>query len=106
MKHSKPVDSSVPRGIEVKVLNALLDDLRKRGIWAERHSYSIRMIYSEALVASLHLYPGFGEAVLRLYGNRESNEYVLSAVRELVTKYLPDFNLKVVFLRHIVPGED
>ncbi|MEM1773435.1 MAG: hypothetical protein QXQ71_06405, partial [Desulfurococcaceae archaeon] len=63
----------LPIGISVKVLNSIVDELRKRGLWAERHSYSIRIMYNGEFVASLHIYPGFNEAVLRLYGSEESN---------------------------------
>jgi hypothetical protein len=81
----------LPKGIPVSKLNNLVEYLRKRGIWAERHSYSIRMIYRGAIVASLHLYPGYSEAVLRLYGDEESNNVVEEVVKEALVTYLPEY---------------
>ncbi len=85
----------IPRGISVKKLNNFLEDLRKQGLWAERHSYSIRIMYNGKFVASLHLYPGFNEAVLRLYGDVEVNNMVQEVVYKTVSRYLPDFKLKI-----------
>jgi hypothetical protein len=81
----------LPKGIPVSKLNNLVEYLRKRGIWAERHSYSIRMIYRGAIVASLHLYPGYSEAVLRLYGDEESNNVVEEVVKEALVAYFPEY---------------
>lgn len=89
-----------PRGIDVKVLNNLIHELRTRGLWAERHSYSIRIAYNGLFVASLHLYPGFNEAVLRLYGCNDANRRVQSEVELLIKKYFPDYVLRVVILEH------
>lgn len=87
----------LPIGINVKVLNNIVYELRSKNLWAERHSYSIRIMYNGRFVASLHIYPGFNEAALRLYGSEESNEMVLSAVKELFTKYLPHYSLKATY---------
>ncbi|QOR95017.1 hypothetical protein IMZ38_03735 [Thermosphaera chiliense] len=85
-----------PRGIPVKVLNKLVEELNQRGLYAERHSYSIRMMYQGRFVASLHLYPGFNQAVLRVYGESERiNKTVEEVVEELVKKYLGDLELNV-----------
>jgi len=82
------------KSIDVKRLNRLINELRKRGLWAERHSYSIRIIYNNTIVASLHLYPGFNEAVLRLYGDSVDN-YVYSTVSRVLREVLGDFKLIV-----------
>jgi len=87
------------KGIDVKKLNKLVDELRKRDLWAERHSYSIRIIYNGLIVASLHIYPGFNEAVLRLYGDNTSDRYVQSVVSEVLSQVLEDVKLKVVKIR-------
>jgi uncharacterized membrane protein len=87
------------KGIDVKKLNKLVDELRKRDLWAERHSYSIRIIYNGLIVASLHIYPGFNEAVLRLYGDNTSDRYVQSVVGEVLSQVLEDVKLKVVKIR-------
>lgn len=88
----------LPIGINVKVLNNIVDELRKRGLWAERHSYSIRIMYNGEFVASLHIYPGFNEAALKLYGSEESNKIVLSCVKELFTKYLVNYSIRVTYI--------
>lgn len=85
----------LPVGINVRVLNALVSYLRTDKIWAERHAYSIRIMYENRLTASLHLYPGYGLAVLRLYGDSEANEYVLSRVSMAVESFLPGFRLEI-----------
>ncbi len=85
-----------PRGIPVKVLNKLVEELNHRSLYAERHSYSIRMMHNGKFVASLHLYPGFNEAVLRVYGESEGvNRLVVEVVRELVREHLKDLELIV-----------
>ena len=88
----------LPVGIDVRILNKIVNELRNRGLWAERHSYSIRIMHNGKFVASLHIYPGFNEVVLKLYGSRESNEITLSATKEVFTKYLPSYNLVIRFL--------
>lgn len=88
------------RGVDVKTLNNLVRELRARGLWAERHSYSIRIAYSGLFVASLHLYPGFNEAVLRLYGHEDANRHVQKEVESLIKKYFPGYILRVVILEH------
>jgi len=52
-------------------------------------------MYNGKFVASLHLYPGFNEAVLRLYGDVEVNNMVQEVVYKTVSRYLPDFKLKI-----------
>lgn len=88
----------LPKGIDIKRLNNLVNELRTRGLWAERHSYSIRLMYNNAIIASLHLYPGFNEAELRLYGG-SINGYVQRVVVEVLSKHLPDFIVKIQVLR-------
>lgn len=85
----------LPVGISVRVLNNMVNYLRINGIWAERHAYSIRLIYNGKLTASLHLYPGYGLAVLRLYGDPYANNYVSVKVSEAVEKFLPGYRLEV-----------
>jgi len=52
-------------------------------------------MYNGKFVASLHLYPGFNEAVLRLYGDVEVNNMVQEVVYKTVSRYLPDFKIKI-----------
>lgn len=87
-------DNVFIRSIDVKRLNRLVNELRKRGLWAERHSYSIRIIYNNIIVASLHLYPGFNEAILRLYGGFIDN-YVYNIISRVLREVLGDFKLVV-----------
>lgn len=84
------------KGINVKTLNKIVEDLRALDLWAERHSYSIRIMHGKFFVASLHLYPGFNEAVLKLYGDREVNSYVKEQVELIIRKHLPDHKVKVM----------
>lgn len=90
----------LPMGISTKRLNNFINELRSHGLWAERHSYSIRIMYRDKIVASLHLYPGFNKAVLRLYGDDQENKYVLLNVTKSIDKYLPGFKIEVYILRH------
>ncbi|MEM1628388.1 MAG: hypothetical protein QXP02_01795 [Desulfurococcaceae archaeon] len=85
-------------GINNRVLNNFVKELRDRGIWAERHSYSIRLMYKETIVASLHLYPGFNKAILKLYGGDIIDEYVENNVKIAMLKFLPTFHLDIVKL--------
>lgn len=90
--------SMLPVGIDVRVLNKIVNELRELDLWAERHSYSIRIMHKDMFVASLHLYPGYNEAVLRLYGG-EANKHVQNVVRAVLEKYLPNFRLITIELR-------
>ncbi|MEM4718369.1 MAG: hypothetical protein QXE81_06425 [Desulfurococcaceae archaeon] len=90
----------LPVGISTRRLNNLINELRSMGIWAERHSYSIRVMYRDKIVASLHLYPGFNTAVLRLYGDKQENDHVLLSVTRSISKHLPGFKIEVYILRH------
>ncbi|MEM2024893.1 MAG: hypothetical protein QXW94_01200 [Desulfurococcaceae archaeon] len=85
-------------GVDHKKLNLVVSELRNKGLWAERHSYSIRIMYAREFVASLHLYPGFNEAVLRLYGKPETNKVVAEAVESALGKHLPGFFVKLIFV--------
>ncbi|ADV64555.1 hypothetical protein Desmu_0236 [Desulfurococcus mucosus DSM 2162] len=87
------------RGIPVRVLNAMVNELRRNGLWAERHSYSIRIMYNGVFIASLHLYPGFNEAVLRLIsGDPDAVSTARNTVVGVLKKYLPEYVVKEVEL--------
>ncbi|MET1159866.1 MAG: hypothetical protein ABWW65_02795 [Thermoprotei archaeon] len=84
----------VPRGIDNKLLNNFIAELRRKGLWAERHSYSIRILFREKISASLHLYPGYNEAVLRLYsGDERIDKYICNTIRDLLKRFLPDYEI-------------
>lgn len=90
----------IPKGIDVRLLNKIVEMLRTDDLWTERHSYSLRIAYKGMLVASLHLYPGFNEAVLRLYGESSStNNYVMGEVLRVLKITLPEFKVRVQVLR-------
>lgn len=90
----------IPKGVDVRRLNRMVEMLRTGDLWAERHSYSLRIAHKGMLVASLHLYPGFNEAVLRLYGESSSvNEYVMNVVLKVLKNVLPEFQVRVQVLR-------
>ncbi|MGC8982449.1 MAG: hypothetical protein ACP5KA_01640 [Desulfurococcaceae archaeon] len=90
----------LPRGIDVKKMNRLVEELRKAELWAERHSYSIRIMYKGRIVASLHLYPGYNEAVLKLYSDETSvNDYVLSSVKRVLASLLPEVVVRAEVLQ-------
>jgi hypothetical protein len=90
----------LPRGINVKVLNRLVEDMKKSGLIAERHSYSIRIMYRSHIVASIHLYPGYDNAVVKLYGDEEANRVVLETTVELLKKHLPGFKVEFQVITH------
>jgi hypothetical protein len=90
----------LPRGINVKVLNRLVEDMKKSGLIAERHSYSIRIMYRNRIVASIHLYPGYDSAVVKLYGDEEANRVVLETTVELLKKHLPWFKVEFHVITH------
>ena len=96
------MSSLLPVGITVRTLNNLVNELRGDDLWAERHSYSVRIMYKGLIVASLHFYPGYHEAVLRLYGDEEANRYVYSRVKSLTSKYLPNYTLRAVNIKHVL----
>jgi hypothetical protein len=87
------------KSVDVKTLNRLIYEMRRRGLWAERHSYSIRIMHNGLIVASLHIYPGFNEAVLRLYGDPETDKYVESVVTSVLTTLLRGYKITVVKIR-------
>lgn len=90
----------LPRGISHRALNGLVQELREGGLWAERHSYSIRIMYEGKFVASLHLYPGFNEAQLRLYGDSlEVNELVRERVLKAVERHLGGLRVEAKLIR-------
>jgi hypothetical protein len=92
--------SYVPQGIHPRVFNKMIGDLRERGLWAERHSYSMRVMYQGRFVASLHFYPGYNLVEVRVYAeSRELNEAIAREIGGVIARYLPGYNLEVKFLR-------
>lgn len=88
------------KGIPVKRLNKLVSELMEKGFWAERHSYSIRVMNKEVFVASLHLYPGFNEAVLRLIdASSNSASVIADTIEGVLRKHLPEYTVRRVFLK-------
>lgn len=84
----KPVDH--------KLLNNFTWLLRERGIWVERHSYSFRIMYNNLIIGSLHIYPGFNEAVLRIHSiDKNSVEYIVNNVKKLFNQLFPEYRLIV-----------
>ena len=85
------------QGIPVRVLNRMIEDLRMNGLWAERHSYSVRIMHRGRFVASLHIYPGFSEATLRLTsGDPGVDAMVRNTVERMLGRYLPGYRMNVV----------
>lgn len=79
-------------GIPVGTLNKLVEELRRSGVWAERHSYSIRGMYNGKFVVSIHIYPGYGLVKIRLYsGDERIDETVYNIVKQAVDKYLKGY---------------
>lgn len=70
--------------------------LRESGLWVERHSYSFRIMYGGRIVGSLHIYPGFREAILKVYNVNEGEaSYVVSTVRRVFETLFPEYELSV-----------
>ncbi|WP_276814911.1 hypothetical protein [Desulfurococcus amylolyticus] len=91
------------KGIPVKVLNSMVEAFRLKGLWAERHSYSLRIMYNNRFAASLHLYPGFNEAVLRLIsGDPLINSRIRSIVKEIMSIYLPGYVVREVEVKNVL----
>ena len=89
----------VPRGIHPRVLNSITWRLRKHGLWVERHTYSYRIMYRGKLIASLHIYPGYDEAILRLYSGDETvDQYIVDTVSNVFKELLPGIKLKIEVL--------
>jgi len=82
----------VPRGVHPRILNKLTWELRNRGIWVERHSYSYRVFYGGRIAGSIHIYPGFDEVVVKLY-----REYELLAqpIISVFNSILPQYRVRV-----------
>ncbi|MEL9909175.1 MAG: hypothetical protein QXP97_05905 [Desulfurococcus sp.] len=91
------------KGIPVKVLNNMVEELRLKGLWTERHSYSLRIMYNNRFVASLHLYPGFNEAVLKLIsGDPFINSRIRSIVKEVMSIYLSGYVVREVEVENVL----
>lgn len=88
----------IPKGIDVRVLNKLVNELREKDLWAERHSYSIRIMHRDKFVSSIHLYPGYNEAVIRIYTDEVDSKAILGTISTTITKYLPGFTLRIQYI--------
>lgn len=86
------------KGIDVKTFNRIVEELRKRGLWAERHSYSMRMMLSEKFVASAHFYPGHELVVIRIYGEPEAGRAAASIIEEVLRTHLKGYKLEFKFI--------
>ena len=86
--------------VRISDLDGLVQRLRENGFYVGRHSYSYRLFYEGKVVAglfnSLHLYPGYREACLRLY---RVHRDLAGAVREriimVVRDVFPDYKIVV-----------
>ncbi|MEM1933014.1 MAG: hypothetical protein QXY53_01225 [Desulfurococcaceae archaeon] len=80
------------------ILNHLVNELRSRGLWVERHSYSFRVMYCGKIVASFHIYPYHKEIHVRLYsGVDEIDTYLKNTLEETFIKIMGDY--KIIFNR-------
>jgi hypothetical protein len=93
--------SLLPIGIHSKILNRLVWDLRKQGLWAERHSYSFRIIYNNRFIASFHIYPGYNEVEIRVYGD-EADEHVIEVIEKTITDHLPSYMIRVKKIKPVL----
>ncbi|NAZ26657.1 MAG: hypothetical protein GU348_00700 [Thermogladius sp.] len=92
--------SYMPRGIHPRVFNNMIRDLRGRGLWAERHSYSMRVMYEGRFVASLHFYPGYNIVEARLYAESpQLNEMLRGLINGVIAQYLPEYRVDVKVIR-------
>ncbi len=86
-----------PIGIQHKILNNIVWELRKHGFWVERHSYSFRAMIKNYFIGSFHVYPGYNEVVVKLYGNLEIHRRFAETVITIFKKYLPNYRVKITY---------
>ena len=84
----------LPKGIHVKVLNQIVWELRDRGLWVERHSYSFRVFRNERIVGSFHIYPGYNEVILRII-DKQAGEEVITIIVDVLKKHLPEYKVVI-----------
>ncbi|WFO74986.1 hypothetical protein J4526_07910 [Desulfurococcaceae archaeon MEX13E-LK6-19] len=78
---------------ELDMINMLLE---KHDIEASRHAYSYRLLYKGKIIASIHLYPGFEEASIRLYKySRDEASEVKDVIVGVVKKVFPNYKISV-----------
>lgn len=83
------------------MLNRLVDELRSRGLWVERHSYSFRVMFREKIVASFHIYPYHREIQVRLYsGVEEIDFFIKKVLEETFIKTMSDFKIHFSIIRN------
>lgn len=77
-------------------LDAVTRLLSEKGIEASRHAYSYRLLYRGAIVASIHLYPGYEEASVRLYRAYPSlAREALDIIIWVLKKVFPNYTITV-----------
>lgn len=77
-----------------RLLNLLVNELRSKGLWVERHSYSFRVMHRNAIVASFHVYPYHKEIHVKLYsGVDEIDFFVMRVLEETFIKILSDYKI-------------
>lgn len=82
--------------VDHRVLNKFIWLLRDRGLWIERHSYSFRLMYRNVIIGSLHIYPGFNEAVLKIHSVSESEaRELIETIESVFYKLFPEYKLFV-----------
>lgn len=86
------------KGIDVRTFNRIVEELRERGLWAERHSYSMRVMLNGKFVASAHFYPGHELVVIRVYGEPAASRVAASIIEEVLRAHLKGYKLEFQFI--------
>lgn len=76
-------------------MDAVAAELKARGYYVARHSYSYMVIEKGSYAASLHLYPSLGKATLRVHARGRGAEKLTADVLLAVEKYFPGVKVKV-----------
>ncbi len=82
--------------VSVRELDSINMLLEKNGIEVSRHAYSYRLLYKGKIIASIHLYPGFEEASIRLYKySKDEADEVKDVIIGVVKKVFPNYRISV-----------
>lgn len=86
----------INKQVDHRLLNKFVWLLRNKGLWIERHSYSFRIMYGNLIIGSLHIYPGFREAVLKIHslGTNEA-EKIVYVIKSVFNELFPEYELNI-----------
>lgn len=77
-------------------LDAVAAELKSRGYYVARHSYSYMLIERGSYAASLHIYPLLGKATLRVQASGEGADRLVTEAVSIVERCFPGIEVEVV----------